>query len=96
MFTGTGFTEESVERIVTSTDRLVTWHLAIWLNAMLKAEKLPARIPNLHTCLADVDAKSLAHDDEVCCQAALPENLVVACRTERPCDEAVPKLQVHT
>jgi len=61
MLAGASLTEESVERIITTADGLVTGHLAIWLDAMLKAEKLPASIANLHASLTNVKTKSLAH-----------------------------------
>jgi hypothetical protein len=35
--------------------------LPIWLNAVLEAEKLPARISDLHTTLAEVQAENFAH-----------------------------------
>jgi hypothetical protein len=59
------FTEESVEGIITPADCLVAWHLAIRLDAMLKAKELPARVANLDATLADVEAKSFTHGCEV-------------------------------
>jgi len=53
--------KEGVEGIIATTDGFITWHLPVRLDSMLKAEKLPARIANLHTSLSDVDAKSLTH-----------------------------------
>jgi hypothetical protein len=53
--------KKSVEGIVTSSNGLVTWHLPIWLNTMLKAEKFPTRISDLHASLTNVDADSLTH-----------------------------------
>jgi len=64
MLAGAGLAEEGVERVITTANSFVTWHLAIWLNAVLKAEELPARIANLHTALAEVKAKDLTH----CCE----------------------------
>jgi hypothetical protein len=61
MLTSTSFREESVEGIVTAADGFVTWHLAIWLDTVLQAEKLPARIANLHARLANMDADGLTH-----------------------------------
>jgi len=58
---GTGLAKESVEGIVATSDSLVGRHLTIRLNAMLQAEELPARISNLHTSLADVEAKGFTH-----------------------------------
>merc|ERR1719149_116797 len=61
MLAGASLAEEGVERVITPANGFVTWHLAIWLNAVLKAEELPARITNLHTALAEVKAKDLTH-----------------------------------
>merc|ERR1719183_321679 len=58
---GAGLTEEGVEGIVSTTDGLVRWHLSIWLDTVLEAEELPARIADLHAGLTDVDTESLAH-----------------------------------
>jgi len=57
--------EESVEGIITTTDSLVTRHLSIRLDAMLEAEKLPARIANLDASLSEVKAEDLTHICEV-------------------------------
>ena len=35
-------TRQRVEGVISSTDRLIRGHLAIWLNAMLQTEELPA------------------------------------------------------
>lgn len=51
--------EEGVEGVITSTDGLVTRHLSIRLNTVLKAVQLPAGISNLDTSLADVDGDTL-------------------------------------
>jgi hypothetical protein len=58
---GAGFGEERVERVVLDTDRLVRRHRAVGLDAVLKAEKLPARVTDLDASLADMDANDLAH-----------------------------------
>jgi len=57
----TSLGEEGVERIITTTDGLVTWHLTIWLDAVLEAEKLPACVTNLNATLAKVQAKDFTH-----------------------------------
>jgi len=57
----TSLGEECVERIVTSANGLVAWHLTIGLNAVLQAEQLPACVSNLDTALANVDADALTH-----------------------------------
>ena len=54
-------TEEGVEGVITTTNSLVTWHLSIRLDAMLEAEKLPARIANLDASLSEVKAEDLTH-----------------------------------
>jgi hypothetical protein len=62
MLAGSCLTEECIERIITTTDRLVAWHLAIGLDPMLKAKELPARIANLDTALAEMKAENFTHD----------------------------------
>jgi hypothetical protein len=57
----TSLTEEGVESIITSSNGLVTGHLAISLNAMLEAVEFPARVSDLDTGLADVDRDALPH-----------------------------------
>ena len=50
-----GLTEEGVEGVITTTNGLVTGHLAIRLDTMLQAVQLPAGITDLDTSLTDVD-----------------------------------------
>lgn len=52
-------TEEGVEGVVSPSNGLVTWHLAIRLDAMFQAVELPAGIADLDTSLADVDGDAL-------------------------------------
>ena len=52
---GTSLGEEGVESIITATDGLVRWHLTIWLDTVLEAEKFPAGVTNLDTGLTDVN-----------------------------------------
>jgi hypothetical protein len=52
---GSCFTEESVEGVITATDRLVRRHLSIRLDTVLEAVQFPARIANLDSSLSDVD-----------------------------------------
>jgi hypothetical protein len=61
VFPSTGFGEESIEGIIASANGLIAWHLAIRLDAVLQAEKLPARVTNLRTCLPDMNQDSLTH-----------------------------------
>mmetsp|Transcript_19637 Transcript_19637/g.22574 ORF Transcript_19637/g.22574 Transcript_19637/m.22574 type:complete len:488 (-) Transcript_19637:42-1505(-) len=58
---GSRLREERVERVVLHADRLVRRHGAIGLDAVLKAEQLPARVTDLNAGLADVDADDLTH-----------------------------------
>ena len=50
-----GFTEESIERVITSSNGLITRHLTIRLDTVLKAVQLPACIANLNTGLPSMD-----------------------------------------
>ena len=52
-------TEEGVEGVISSPNSLITWHLAIRLDAMFQAVELPARIADLDTSLANVDGDAL-------------------------------------
>lgn len=38
-----------------TSDRLMTWHLAIWLDAMLQAVEFPTGVTHLNTSLANMD-----------------------------------------
>jgi len=58
---GTSLGEEGVEGIIAATDGFVGGHLAIGLNAVLKAVELPAGVTSLDTALADVDGDNLTH-----------------------------------
>ena len=55
VLSSTGFTEEGVEGIITTTDGLVRWHLSVWLDSVLEAEEFPTGVTNLDTGLTDVD-----------------------------------------
>merc|ERR1719272_1070293 len=57
----TGLREESVERIITTADGLIGWHLTIRLDTVFKAEQFPASITNLKTGLADMDQDCFTH-----------------------------------
>jgi hypothetical protein len=56
---GTCLREKGVEGVVSAADGLVRGHLAIRLDAVLEAVKLPARVTGLDTGLADVDGDNL-------------------------------------
>ena len=47
----TSFGEEGVERVVTATDGLVGRHLAIRLDTVLEAVKLPTTVTDLNSAL---------------------------------------------
>ena len=55
VLSGTSLAEEGVEGIVSSSDGLVTGHLPIGLDAVLKAVKFPAAVSGLDTGLAHMD-----------------------------------------
>jgi len=55
VFSGTSFTEEGVESIITTTNSFVRWHLTVRLDTVLEAEELPTSITNLDTGLTNVD-----------------------------------------
>ena len=55
VFTSTSLGEEGVEGIVTTTDGFIGWHLTVWLDSVLEAEKFPAGVTDLDTGLTDVD-----------------------------------------
>merc|ERR1712166_845350 len=58
--------EKGVEGIVTTSNGFVGWHLAIRLDAVLQAVKLPAGVASLATALADVDRDAFAHVCSMC------------------------------
>jgi hypothetical protein len=55
VFSSSGFTEECVEGIITTSDGFVRGHLSIWLDSVFKAEQFPAGVTDLDTSLSDVD-----------------------------------------
>lgn len=55
MLAGSSFAEEGIERVVSTPDGLVGWHLAVGLDAVLQTVQLPAGIADLNTGLANVD-----------------------------------------
>ena len=62
VFSSSGFAEEGVECIITTTNSFVRWHLTIRLNTVFEAEQLPASITNLNTSLTNVNGDNLSHD----------------------------------
>merc|ERR1719387_3199042 len=61
MLAGASLAEERVEGIVTAADGLIAGHLAVGLNAVLKAEEFPTGVAHLDAGLADVDQDGLTH-----------------------------------
>ena len=59
MFASSSLTEEGVERIVSSSNGLVTGHLTVRLDAVLQAVQLPACIAHLGSGLADMHRNTL-------------------------------------
>jgi len=66
VLTSTSLREESVERVVTSTDGLVRRHLTIGLDTVFKTVELPAGVTDLDTGLTDVDRNTFSHVCLVC------------------------------
>ena len=59
----TSFTEEGVESVVTSSDGLVRWHLAIRLDSVLEAVKFPAAVTSLNTGLAHMNRDTFCSNE---------------------------------
>ncbi len=59
MFASSSFTEEGVEGVISTSNGLVTGHLAIRLDSMLQTVQFPAGIANLDSGLANMDADTL-------------------------------------
>ncbi len=59
VFAGASLTEERIERVITASDCLITWHLSIRLYAVLQTVQLPTGIAHLDTGLADMDRDTL-------------------------------------
>jgi len=55
MLAGSSLGEKGVEGVIATTNGLIGWHLAVRLDSVLKAVKLPASISGLHACLANVN-----------------------------------------
>jgi hypothetical protein len=64
VFAGSSLTEESVERVITTSNSLVTGHLTIGLNTVLQAVQLPAGVAHLDSGLADMYTDTFSHFDE--------------------------------
>jgi hypothetical protein len=57
----TSLREKGVERVVAAADGLVRGHLAVRLDAVLKAVKFPTGVAHLDSGLAEVDVDALTH-----------------------------------
>ena len=54
VLSSTSLGEEGVERVIAAANSFVGGHLAVRLDAVLEAEKLPAGVTSLDTSLAEV------------------------------------------
>ena len=61
VLTGTSLGEEGVESVITTTDGFIGWHLTVWLDSVLEAEKFPAGVTDLDTGLTDVNRNDFSH-----------------------------------
>ena len=59
MFACTSLGEEGVEGVITTSNGLVTGHLAIRLDTVFQAVQFPAGITDLDSGLSDVDGDAL-------------------------------------
>lgn len=48
-----------------TTYGLIARHLAVWLDTMLQTVELPAGVPHLHTCLANMDGDALTLQENI-------------------------------
>jgi len=55
VFSGTSFTEESVESIITTSNSFIRWHLTVRLDTVLEAKEFPTSITDLDTGLTNVN-----------------------------------------
>jgi predicted TIM-barrel enzyme len=55
VFAGSGLTEEGVEGVISTSDGLVTGHLAVRLDSMLQTVQFPASVSDLDTGLTDMN-----------------------------------------
>ena len=64
VLSSSGFREEGVKGIITTTNGFVWGHLAVRLDSVLQAEELPTGVSDLNTSLTNVNGDNLSHDDE--------------------------------
>ena len=65
VFSSSGFGEEGVEGIITTTNGFVRGHLTIGLDTVFKAEEFPAGVTDLDTSLSDVDINDFSHSKKL-------------------------------
>jgi len=65
VLSSTSLREKGVKGVIATTNSLVRRHLTVWLDAVLKAVKLPATITGLDTSLANVDTQTFSHFGKV-------------------------------
>ena len=61
VFSGSGFTEESVKGIITTSDGFVRWHLSVRLDSVFKTIEFPTGVTNLDTTLSYVNTNYFSH-----------------------------------
>jgi hypothetical protein len=61
VFSGSSFTEESVEGIISSSDGFVGRHLSVRLDSVLQTEQFPAGVADLDTTLSNVNRNNFSH-----------------------------------
>lgn len=65
IFPSPSLTEEGGEGVVMASYGLMTWHLAIRLDAMLQTVELPTGVPHLNTSLTNVDRDAFTLEQRV-------------------------------
>jgi hypothetical protein len=61
VLSSSGFWEESVESIISTSNWFVWRHLTVWLDTVFKTEKFPACITDLDTGLSNVNWNDFSH-----------------------------------
>jgi len=61
VFASTSFAEEGVERVITTSDGLVTWHLTIRLDSVFQTVQFPTGVTDLATGLTNMDGDTFTH-----------------------------------
>lgn len=95
VLTSASFREKRVEGVVSSSHAFIGRHLAVWLDAVLEAIQLPARISDLHSGLADVNRDALTHDVESALKKKLLNNVLKQCEKSKTSENKEPRLQIN-